>query len=286
MADREPASWPRRMQISTALAQLRAGRNRAEIAGLARVSAATVTRYEDWKQVDQKLVPRTVGLIAQACGAPPAEVETLVRLAEEEAASWWVGNTAVPTWMSPFVAMEDSITAASVLEIALVPGLLQTEDYARAVHVDYAPDADQAEIDAMVEGRMRRQAVLTKRDSQKPLRLWAIIDEAVLHREIGGRDVMAEQIGHLIRQSERPNIDIQILPFSAGYSASTSFYLFGGPEDSTGAVYVEQDGGGHYFGKAPDIARYTYRFQRCRAKAASMDQSRKIMTRLSKELRA
>ncbi|MGR7000722.1 DUF5753 domain-containing protein [Yinghuangia aomiensis] len=224
--------------------------------------------------------------LCQACEAAPDETATLVGLAEAEAASWWVGNAGVPAWMSPFVAMEDSIKAASVLEIALVPGLLQTEAYARAVHVDYAPDANAAEIDALVEARMRRQEVLTKRGAQKPLRLWAILDEAVLHRQVGGRGVMAEQLDHLYQQSKRPNIDIQVLPFSAGYSAQTSFYMFGGPEGTSAAVYVEQDDGGNYSGKTPDIARYAYRFQRCQGKAASMDESRKIMARMSKEFAA
>ncbi|MFB7763646.1 DUF397 domain-containing protein [Streptomyces xiamenensis] len=127
---------------------------------------------------------------------------------------------------------------------SLIHGLLQTRDYALAVHHAAALRLAPEEIDRMVDARMRRQEIL---DRQPEFRLWVVLDEAVLHRAVGGPQVMAAQIEHLMDLAQRPTIDIQVLPLGAGATAAGTghFVILGrGTPMTTGIVYIElqQDG--------------------------------------------
>ncbi|WP_374227448.1 DUF5753 domain-containing protein [Streptomyces sp. AC512_CC834] len=96
----------------------------------------------------------------------------------------------------------------------LVPGLLQTEDYARAVIAQMRPDLTPDQVDALVKVRMERQA--GRESGEHPATLWAVLDEAVLHRVIGSPAVMRQQCAHLVQAGEQPNVTVQFLPFSLG----------------------------------------------------------------------
>jgi|SRR5450755_640638 transcriptional regulator with XRE-family HTH domain len=116
-----------------------------------------------------------------------------------------------PASFRPFAAYEEIATALRSFEHTLVPGLLQTPEYARAV-LAVRPNTSPDELDDMVAARLARQAIL---DQDSPPALWAVIDEAVLHREIGGAKVMADQLLHLVDMSDRPNVTLQVIPYSS-----------------------------------------------------------------------
>ncbi|WP_436773477.1 helix-turn-helix domain-containing protein [Yinghuangia sp. YIM S09857] len=272
------------MQIAKQLEALRGDLTQQQVADRADVSKATVSRYEDWTNT-QKIVPRTVRVLCDALGAPSEVRDALVALAKElDEPGWWVGK--VPPWMTPFVSLETEASTERVFSSAYIPGLLQTRAYAEATHLALEPRATRETVRASVDARMERQKVLT-RDPQPnagPLRLWVILEEGLLHRQVGGPSVMAEQISHLIEQAERPNVDIQMLPYAQGaHAAVSSFVLFGDGHGAASAVYVELLKGGLYFHKDPELGDYIESFERLCSQAASLPDSLKILAKARKE---
>jgi transcriptional regulator with XRE-family HTH domain len=119
----------------------------------------------------------------------------------------------IPTWFVPWPDAEAQARALRSYEPLLVPGLLQTEDYARAVLRGAQADASDDQIEEQVAARLQRQDILA---GAKPPRLWVVIDEGVLHRTIGGSKTMLDQTWHLARMSDRPKVSVQVIPFEAG----------------------------------------------------------------------
>ena len=151
----------------------------------------------------------------------------------------------------------------------LVHGLMQTADYAATVISAARPTANPDEVDRQLAARATRQALLTRPD---PLQLWAVLDEAVLRRQVGGPDVMRAQLARIQELAALPNLTVQVLPFDAGAHASmgTSFELLQFPEASDDAiVYIEDHTSSQYLETAADIDRYTLVFDHLRATALS-----------------
>ena len=123
-----------------------------------------------------------------------------------------------PASFRPFAAYEAEATALYVFEHSLIPGLLQTPEYARAV-LATRPNTAEDEIDNLVAARLARQVILTRDEPPAPL-LWALIDEGVLHRPVAPAEVMRDQLERLVEMSRRPNVTVQVLPYSAVASAS------------------------------------------------------------------
>ncbi len=121
-------------------------------------------------------------------------------------------RSVLPTWFQAYAEMEARAAFISTYQCQLVYGLLQTKDYARAVLGVEKPDT----LDTAVAARMDRQRVLAR---DNPPVLWVVLDEAALHREIGGREVMRNQLAHLLSLQDRQWLEIQVLPFSAGEHA-------------------------------------------------------------------
>ena len=166
---------------------------------------------------------------------------------------WWHDYSDVlPSWFEAYVGLEEVATQVRAYEVQFVPGLLQTEDYARAVTLLGHDDAMPSENERRVRLRMARQAVLDKPD---PPNVWAVVDEAVLRRAAGGPAVMEGQLKHLIEMAKRPNVTIQIMPFQAGgHSAAGgpfSILRFAEP-DLPDVVYLEQLTSALYLDK-PDV---------------------------------
>jgi transcriptional regulator with XRE-family HTH domain len=164
---------------------------------------------------------------------------------------WWHDYSDVlPHWFEPYVGLEEAASQIRAYEVQFVPGLLQIEDYARAVTM--LGYSNPREINRRVSLRMARQGVLTRQD---PPSLWAVLDEAVLRRPIGGPSAMRAQLKHLIEMSQRPNVTLQIVPFNAGGHAAA-----GGPfsvlrfaeYDVPDVVYLEQLASAQYLDK-PDV---------------------------------
>ncbi|QQC93799.1 helix-turn-helix domain-containing protein [Streptomyces alfalfae] len=276
------------MQIARGLAALRerCGATQTQIAERAGVSTTTVSRYEMW-QDRARIRWATVRALADACEATAQEREALVRIAKSQADGWWVGNSAVPEWMDPLVSFEHEAAYEHVYANTVVPGLLQTREYALAIHQAREVRSGNDVIERMVDARVARQEIL-RRDPA--LHLWAILDEAVLHRTVGDADVMARQFRHLQDAAESPNIDIQILPFSAGAHAAGAghFVILGRDDDkdplnSMAVVYIEMRRRGLYLDDAEDVAAYKLTFDYLRSQAADTKVSSRLIARARQE---
>ncbi len=179
---------------------------------------------------------------------------------------WWHDYADVlPIWFEEYVGLEEAASQIRAYEIQFVPGLLQTEDYARAVIM--LAYSNPKEINRRVRLRMARQAILT---SQDPPSLWAVLDEALLRRPIGGSSVMRAQLKHLIEMSQRPNVTVHVVPFKAGGHAAA-----GGPfsvlrfakYDLPDVVYLEQLSSAQYLDKQDVVDRYVAVMEQLRIEA-------------------
>ncbi|GIG91459.1 helix-turn-helix domain-containing protein [Plantactinospora endophytica] len=196
---------------------------------------------------------------------------------------WWAKYGQLPSNYSMYVGLEGAAVEVKNFELAVVPGLLQTEDYARAITKAAWPGKEE-EVRRRVELRMARQACLTE---DPPLTFWAIVDEGVLHRHTGGIDVMRAQLRHLVEMSKRPNIELQVLPFSEGWHPGTvgSFSILEFPEDVHSPVaYVVSQAGDAYLEREDDMRRVTLTYTHLHAAALSASKSRDLIAAVARDL--
>lgn len=185
----------------------------------------------------------------------------------------------LPDNLSRFVAFEQDASEVRSFETTLVHGLLQTEDYARAV-LSALSTADPEATDRLVEFRMRRQDRLYV--DEDPLKIHLILDEAVLHRPVGGDQVMREQLNRLLADAQRPNITIRVLPFSVGTHRSVdgSFLVLAFPDsDDNDLVYAESHLGQLYLEKQHDVGVYKQIFDVLVERSMSVEQSVKFIAK-------
>jgi transcriptional regulator with XRE-family HTH domain len=198
-----------------------------------------------------------------------AQIQTLRGIAARaNSRGWWHDYSDIlPVWFEEYISLEEAAVEIRGYEVQFVPGLLQTEEYARAVTL--LAYSNPREIGRRVSLRMARQARLS---GPEPVSLGMVLDEAVLSRPIGGSAVMRAQLQHLIEMSQRPNVTIQILPFKAGGHAAA-----GGPfsvlhfaeSDLTDIVYLEQLATAQYLEKRDMVGKYLAVMERLRVEAAS-----------------
>jgi transcriptional regulator with XRE-family HTH domain len=187
-----------------------------------------------------------------------AEREELLDLARQASTpGWWQQyNDILPRWFELYVGLERAASIIRTYELQFVHGLLQTEDYARAVILIANAHASAEEIDRRVSVRMKRQQLLTQPDAPE---LWTVLDEAVLRRPPGGPGVMRAQLEHLLELTGLPNVTLQIVPFNVGPHAAAGgpFTILRFPEpDLPDLVYLEQLNSAQYLGHPDDIIDY------------------------------
>jgi transcriptional regulator with XRE-family HTH domain len=214
------------------------------------------------------------------------ERELLLSLARESRArGWWqqYGET-VPEWFATYVGLEAEATAISAYQAEIVPGLLQTQRYAAALHRAALMNATDDEIERHVAVRMERQQRLSQPDAPK---LWVVLNEAVIRRMVGERGIMHEQMVKLDEAASAPNITLQVLPFRAGAHASMdsafSVLSFEPPTDGE-IVYFEHPTCSLYLEKPPEVARYRLVYEHLRAASLSLDESRRLIARSAEDL--
>jgi hypothetical protein len=206
--------------------------------------------------------PQDVAVLCRHYGAATEETEALTALAlATHGDSWWhvYGDDAVPEWFSLYLDVEPAAATIRTYEAELIPGLLQIPEYARHVYQARNPEDGEGEIGRRVAVRMERQAILTRTDPAPP-RLHAVLNEAAILREVGGPDVMLEQLDRLRTAASRSNITIEVLPFKAGAHAAmeTAFVIldFPDPDDDPSVVYIDTPSSAAYTQKPAELERY------------------------------
>jgi hypothetical protein len=209
----------------------------------------------------------------------------LLALAEQaNTPGWWhqYGDV-LPSWFEVYIGLEEAASLIRAYEVQFVPGLLQTEDYARAVIRLGHPEAPPDEIDRRVQVRTTRRRCLSGPDAPK---LWVVVDEAVLRRPMGGRDVMRAQLQHLIQMTELSNVTIQVVPFHAGGHAAAggpfSILRFG-EEALSDVVYLEQLTSALYLDKPADIDKYLRTMNKLCVEADRPDETIELLTDLREQ---
>ena len=199
---------------------------------------------------------------------------------------WWSRyDDVMPDWFETYVGLEQATSLIRTYELQFVPGLFQTEDYARAVTVLGHRSAPAEEIERRVGLRLQRQQILTRRDATP--RVWAVIDESALRRPLGGLDVMRTQLAHLIQLTELPQVTLQIMPFDrGGHSAaggSFSILRFAEPE-LPDIVYIEQLTGALYLDRLEEADHYREVMNSLSAEAETPADSARQLKSLIKEV--
>ena len=252
-----PGPTIRRMLVGAQLRRLRTDM------GLTREEAAKAIRASEWKihrlengQVGFK-ERDMVDLLALYGVTDPDEVDEILTLAREaNTPGWWQHyGDVLPPWFRTYVDLESAATLIRTYEGQFVPGLLQTDDYIRAlVHGTHLESAE--EVGRRVRLRMARQTLLTR---EHPPRLWAVVDEAALRRPVGGREVMRGQLERLIDATKLPNVILHILPFGAGaHSAMVGAFsiLRFADQQLPDVVYLEHLTSALYLDKRDEVERY------------------------------
>jgi transcriptional regulator with XRE-family HTH domain len=207
----------------------------------------------------------------------------LIQIARESSKKgWWHSYIDVtPSRISPYLDFEAAAKSMKIFQGHVLPGLLQTEDYARAVIASVLPDSAAEEITRSVELRLARQQVLTRDD---PLQLWAILDEAALHRAVGGNQVMRSQLDRLVEMATKPNITVQIVPFTVGehpgMDSPFTILEFPGSADPD-VVYLEHLLSTIYLEKHDEVQRYALFFDHLRAAALNPKDSISLIVRIT-----
>ncbi|MFC9620379.1 helix-turn-helix domain-containing protein [Streptomyces sp. NPDC056930] len=267
-----------------------------EQAGLSTAEAAEVLDCTKGKisRIENGHVPvRTPDLIALIHAYDVAEPEARERLASlartanrRRREGWWhqYGSVLADTYRD-YIEMETICDGIKTFQVQLVPGLLQTPEYGRAVTVASRAWQTPEEIDQFVQVRLARQERLTGDD---PLELWAVLAEGVLHQQVGGQTVMHDQLEHLANLAERPNITVQVLPFSRGAHPGMfgPYLLLSFPRVSAlDLVLTETPTGNIWMERESEVARYRDLFDDARTSALPPTDSLSLIRRIAKEYR-
>ncbi|MCW2918109.1 MAG: transcriptional regulator [Actinomycetia bacterium] len=224
--------------------------------------------------------PRDVRDLLELYGADEEQCAALLVIAREaRERGWWHSFFGVlPKLYLTFIGLEAEATLVRTYEPQLIPGLLQTEAYARALRSRYPFRRDPEETDSFIAARMARQNHLTR---DEPLNLWAILDEAVIRRMVGGTGIMRDQLRHVLEVGMLPNVTIQVIPFAAGahpaMEGSFTILEFSDPADPQ-LVYLENLMSSLYLEQEKEITWYRLVFDHALATALSPEDTRKLIT--------
>ncbi|MGV9244094.1 helix-turn-helix domain-containing protein [Streptomyces sp. NPDC003710] len=262
----------------------RAGLKREEAARILRVAPATVRRMET---AEVALKIPYLQLLLKAYGVSDEEAESFVQLAEEaNKPGWWQRfHDILPGWFSMYVSLEGAASLIRQYEPHFVPGIMQTEDYARGVLRSGAVGQTSPEdIERHVALRMQRQALLTRANAP---RIWVVMEETALRRPVAGPEVMRAQVDRLLEVTQLPHVTLQVLEFSSGPHPGTYgpfvLFRFAMPE-LPDMVYSEYLTGAVYLDARTEVANHLEVMDRMAAQAATAQRTKEILENLRKEL--
>ncbi len=277
---RRPQASPtlRRRELGTLLRSLRLNRELTvdQVAAELLCSPSKVSRMETGQRGAS---PRDVRDLCELYGVTDqAERTRLMKLATEgKQQGWWQSYDL--DYFGTYVGLEEAATAMRQFQSTIVPGLLQTSDYARGVAE--VLDVTSTRVDELVEVKLRRQSLLAK---QPPVPLSVILDEAVLHRMVGGVAAMRAQLDHIIKVTKNYNVTVQVVPYSAGaHPAMESTFSILDFQEVPSVVYVEGLVGFLYLERPQEIARYEQVFDRLQGIALSPQESIELIAKVGAE---
>jgi transcriptional regulator with XRE-family HTH domain len=278
--EQNPTLRGRRLAVELMRRREASGLSREEAARRLEWSTSTIFRIETGRSRPQ---PGNVRVLLDLYGVTGSERDGLIQLAREaRQPGWWHSfRDVLPNPYEVYIGLEGGAASIRNFEPVVVPGLLQTEDYARATFKGGPRELERDEIERRVGVRLARQQILT-RDGRP--RLWAVIDEAVIHRLVGDPAVMRAQLGHLIDTAEQGKTTVQVVPFRAGAHAGTTgpFVILDFPEPTDpSVVYVETLAGDIYLEERADVNRYTIAFDRLLAAALHPDDSVRLIQQVA-----
>ncbi|MEO3872442.1 helix-turn-helix transcriptional regulator [Nonomuraea sp. B12E4] len=270
-------------RLARELRQLRenVGLSREEVGEMTEMNRATLYRIETAQVRPQVRTLRALMSVYRVAEDRQAELLAMLKTAHEQ--GWWQAAAELPEQYATYIGFEDEAQRVLNYESLFMPGMLQTEEYARAATVGTGPTLPENEVEHRVVARMRRQA---RRDP--PLAIWAIIDEGALHRQVGGVGVMHAQLQRLLDVSKDPNVTLQVVPFSAGAHPGMrgSFAILQFPEEHhLDVVYIETSTGDLFLESPEDVARYSLEFEHLRAMSHSPDATRDLIAEVLSTMR-
>ncbi|MEU6253200.1 helix-turn-helix transcriptional regulator [Streptomyces sp. NPDC001663] len=273
----------RRRRLGQELRRLRElkGMTAEEVAERLLVSQSKISRLENGRRsISQRDV-------RDLCGVYEVEdhriVDSLMQMAKDSRQQgWWHSFGDIP--YSVYIGLETDAASLRVYDPQVVPGLLQTRQYAEALIAGALPETAAADVEKRVQVRLRRQERITAPES--PLRLWTVMDEAALKRVVGNRSLMRDQLEHLVEQSQLPHVTVQVIPFEMGahpgLNGQYAILEFPDAADSS-VVYIEGVTSDLYLEKANDVQKYSVMYEHLRAQALNPDQSRQFIADIAKE---
>ncbi|MEV7993262.1 helix-turn-helix transcriptional regulator [Streptomyces sp. NPDC086077] len=272
----------RRRRLGQELRRLRElkGMTAEEVAERLLVSQSKISRLENGRRsISQRDV-------RDLCGVYEVEdhriVDSLMQMAKDSRQQgWWHSFGDIP--YSVYIGLETDAASLRVYDPQVVPGLLQTRQYAEALIQGALPEATPTDIDKRVQVRLRRQERIAA--AENPLRLWAVLDEAAVRREVGNKQVMIDQLEHLLEMSQLPHVTVQLIPFQMGahpgVSGQYAILEFPDAADSS-VVYIEGVTSDLYLEKPLDVQKYSVMYEHLRAQALNVDQTREFLSDVAK----
>ncbi|MDX3129386.1 helix-turn-helix transcriptional regulator [Streptomyces europaeiscabiei] len=277
----------RRRQLGAELRRLRehAGRKIEEVAAHLECSMSKISRVETGQAPIKARDVRD--LLGWYGVTDPAQIETVLQIHKDaQQQGWWAHyGEVLPSGMATYAGLESDARALRSYEPTFVHGLLQTEDYARAV-ISAARPNEPYEVDQLVRFRKERQTLLTR--APDPLELWVVVEESALRRPVGGPEVMAAQLAHLAQATAMPHVTIQIMPTAKGAHAALAgmFSLLEFEGHTPTVVYVNSIAGNVYLEKERDVRAFVQTFDLVRAAAPDPQETPATLENIAREMRS
>jgi transcriptional regulator with XRE-family HTH domain len=293
MSDSVTGSTVPRRQLGRHLRDLR---NRQRLTVKAAAENLEWSEAKIWRIETGQTAMRSLDVeqICRIYGAPADLTEALMALAKEtKSKGWWQAyGDVIPEWFDVYIGLEEATSQILTYESELIPGLFQTEEYARTMIKKVLAQVNEEEIDRRVRLRIERQALV--RRVTAPPQLQVTLNESILRQTVGGREVMARQLDHLAEAAELPNVSLRVVPFTTSMHhglVTGPFVILRFPLNGDGTasepptVYMEGFTGALYLDKPFEIDRYTTAFENIWDASLDEARSKQLIHLAAEELR-